>query len=135
MSGRILVLDVTAPESLTLFLLEPNKRLFRKSFRGQRQNILLRIDQFLSASGGRLSELSGLALIEGGGSFSAVRQAAAVLNTIALVHQLTVAGFDRREYKDGELLLAAISRRFAHPSKEQFLTPIYGGEPNIRHSQ
>lgn len=129
---NILIIDITQTDKLAFGLLEGSKSVSHKIYRGERQNLLLRLDQFLTAAKVSLEKLRGLALIEGGGSFSGVRQAAAILNTVAFVRRLPVAGFDHRKYSSREALLLEAARYFRRPRAVKYLTPIYGGEPNIR---
>lgn len=127
----ILVIDITLLDKLILILFDDLRIVHQKIYRGQRQNLLLRIDQFLKGAKSSLGKLDGIALIEGGGSFSTVRQAVAVLNTMALVQGLPVAGFDRRRSDSDQSLLAAIAAFFEHQLGVKFLKPIYSGQPNI----
>ena len=120
------------------------------SIRAKDRIFCKRLISFLKLSKVGLDKLKGIALIEGGGSFSAVRQAAAVLNTIALVKGLPLAGFDLRQFDSLAELLPNIHLAFKKsirssracrgslaivgmppPRRGQFLKPIYSGEPNI----
>ena len=128
----ILIIDVTSTDTLRLRLLEKSKLCAHQIYRGTRQNLLLRLDQFLSAASMELENLLGLALVEGAGSFAALRQATAVLNTIALIKGLPVAGFDCRLFKSETKLWQAIAKVFSSRPSQRFLRPIYSGQPNIR---
>jgi len=126
-------MDSPSPERLNLILLKSQAQaVLKKTYRGARQNLLLRIDQFLSAASIELANLLGLALIEGAGSFATVRQATIVLNTIALIKGLPVAGFDCRLFKSETELWQAIAKVFSSRPSQRFLRPIYSGQPNIR---
>lgn len=129
---QIVIIDITKLNFLSFLLLEKKRGVvFQKKYRGARQNLLLRIDQFLASAKVKLDNLQGWALIEGEGSFSGVRQSVAILNTIALIKGLPAAGFDRRRYASEESVLEAITDFFARSPKVKFLKPIYSGQPNV----
>lgn len=111
------------------------KELNRKSWEktpGRHLNILLCLDKFLKQARIELKNLSGLVLLEGGGSFSGTRQAAAILNTICLVEKIPVLGLDKRKYGDDWLKITREAEKFfRQPKKNYFIKPIYSGEPNI----
>ena len=110
-------------------------KTMRKSWKklpGRHLNILLCLDKFLKRAKTKLKDLTGLVLLEGGGSFSGTRQAAAILNTICLVEKIPVLGLDKRKYGDDRQKITEIAERyFRRSQKGKFIKPIYSGEPNI----
>mgnify|MGYP001607551896 CR=1 FL=1 len=78
-------------------------------------------------------ELSGLILLAGKGSFSAVRSAAIIANTLALSRNLP-AIFETPVNESNESVLLALARgrkRLAEGQSDFPLAPYYDREPNI----
>ncbi len=112
---EILIVDVTASH-----------------LRQSRDNLLADFIKFLREHRLRLTDLRGLVLIEGEGSFSETRQAAAILNTIHLVKKIPVLGIDKRKYKsDYQKMFKAIRKYFYQPPRRRLIKPIYSGAPHI----
>lgn len=134
MRGLFLIIDITYFDKLALTLWrdkELNIKFWKKT-PGRHLNILLCLDKFLKQARVELKDLLGLVLLEGGGSFSGTRQAAAILNTICLVKKIPVLGLDKRKYGDDwpKIILEA-EKYFSRPQKRKFIKPIYNNEPNI----
>lgn len=134
MRGLFLIIDVTDFDKLTMVIWRGEameKKVWRKTA-GRHLNILLCVDKFLWQAEVELKNLSGLVLLEGGGSFSGTRQAAAILNTICLVENIPVLGLDKKKYGgDWQKVGREAEKRFRCPSKNHFIKPIYSGELNI----
>lgn len=134
MSALFLIIDITDFEKLTMVIWRGKelKKKFWKKTPGRHLNILLCLDNFLKQARMELKDLLGMVLLEGGGSFSGTRQAAAILNTICLVEKIPVLGLDKRKYGDDWLKITGEAEiYFCQPQKEKFIKPIYGGVPNI----
>lgn len=134
MTGLFLIVDVTDFDKLAMIFWRSEKmqkKVWPKSA-GRHLNILLCLDKFLQQAKVNLKNLSGLVLLEGGGSFSGTRQAAAILNTICLVGDVPVLGLDKRKYGEDWLkIIRAAKKYFRQPAKNHFIKPIYSGKPNI----
>lgn len=134
MFERFLIIDITDFEKLTMVIWR-GKELNRKSWKktpGRHLNILLCLDKFLKQMKVELKNLSGMVLLEGGGSFSGTRQAAAILNTICLIEKIPVLGLDKRKYGDDwRKIMREAETYFCQPKRDKFIKPIYNGEPNI----
>ncbi|MEK7189409.1 MAG: hypothetical protein AAB666_00310 [Patescibacteria group bacterium] len=134
MCKLFLIIDITDFDKLAMTLWG-KKKIINKSWKktpGRHLNILLCLDKFLKQARMELKDLSGLVLLEGGGSFSGTRQAAAILNTICLVEKIPVLGLDKRKYDDDwPKIIRDVERYFHQSRKDKFIKPIYNGEPNI----
>ncbi|HBV57708.1 MAG TPA: hypothetical protein DEB73_00295 [Candidatus Magasanikbacteria bacterium] len=134
MPGLFLIIDITDFEKLTIVLWrsgELKKKIWPK-LPGRHLNILACLDNFLKQAKIKLKDLSGLVLLEGNGSFSGTRQAAAILNTICLVEKIPALGVDKRKYGDDwQKIIQTMEKYFRASKKEKFIKPIYNGEPNI----
>lgn len=126
----ILIIDITATGALTFVLL--SRVVKKKIYRGRHLNPLVYLDKFLKEKKAGLKQIKGIALIEGGGSFSAVRGAAAILNVLHLVTLVPVWGVDIRKFgSDYQKIFAVVSRHFCQPQKSALVKPVYAGEPHI----
>ncbi|MBI5023070.1 MAG: hypothetical protein HZC05_02840 [Candidatus Magasanikbacteria bacterium] len=134
MSGLFLIIDITDFDKLTMVVRREDKlkkRIWLKSPK-RHLNILACLNKLIKQAKIELRDLSGLVLLEGGGSFSNTRQAAAILNTICLVEKIPVLGLDKRKYGDDwPKIIQAMEKYFRAPNKEKFIKPIYNSEPNI----
>jgi hypothetical protein len=134
MGKLFLIIDITDFEKLTIVIWRDGaleKRIWPK-LPGRHLNILLCLDKLIKQAKIGLKDLSGLILLEGGGSFSGTRQAATILNTICLAEKIPVLGLDKRKYGDDwQKIIQATEKYFRAPKKEKFIKPIYNGEPNI----
>lgn len=128
----VLIIDITTVGEVNFALLD--RQIRRAKFKGKRPNVLVCLDKFLKKNHLTLEKLGGLVLLEGGGTFSGVRLAATILNTIHLTVGVKVLGLDKRKYgEDWEKIFAAAREKLAK-SKAGFIKPVYTGEPNITHS-
>jgi Pyruvate/2-oxoacid:ferredoxin oxidoreductase gamma subunit len=125
----ILIIDITAVDEVGFTLL--NQKIKKAKFRSKRPNVLVCLDKFLKKNHLMLKKLGGLVLLEGGGTFSGVRLAAAILNTIHLAAGVKILGLDKRKYGDDWEKIFAAARKGLAKSKDGFIKPIYTGEPNI----
>lgn len=124
----ILIIDITTIGVLTFVLL--SRVMKKKIYCGGHLNLLICLDKFLKEKKVNLKQLKGIALLEGGGTFSAVRGAAAILNALHLATLVPVWGADIRKFGgDYQKIFAAVSGR--QRQKSGLLKPIYTGEPHI----
>jgi len=129
-----LIVDVTKPRQITFFLFFNNKKKAAKIFKSKHPNFLVLFDKFLSARKKRLEKLACIVLLAGEGSFSNVRQAAAVLNMIKLIKKIPLLILDKRNYLNEEYIFAAARDGFKKGAFV-FIKPIYFKEPNISKSK
>lgn len=126
----ILIIDITVAGGIEFVLLSQSIR--RAKYAGKRPNLLVCLDKFLKKNHLALKKLGGLVLLEGGGTFSGVRLAAAILNTIHLLTGIKILGLDKRKYgEDWDKIFSAAQKQLSKPQKKYFIKPVYTGEPNI----
>lgn len=134
MAASFLIIDIFDFNKLTMSIWrdgEIKRKIWRKP-PGRHLNILLCLDKFLKQEKIKLKDLSGIILLQGGGSFSGVRQAAAILNAIYLWEGIPVLGLDKRKYGDDwQKIIHGAEKYFRHSRKKHFIKPIYSGPPNI----
>lgn len=133
MAKFFVYVDITDIRYLILALERGEKMEIKKISRPaarRRLNILVRLEKFLAEKKLTLKKISGLTLIEGAGSFSEVRLAAAGLNALHLDFGLPVFGLDKRAVGNGWPAIRLAARRGLAEARGP-ITPIYSGEPNI----
>lgn len=124
---KILIVDITEPKTLMFFLV--GKKEQKTVYCGERLNLLVCLDEWIKKNKLGWPNLAGIALLEGGGTFSNVRLAATILNTIHLITGVSVAGIDKRKYGDWQEIITVVKKIF--DKKTGYIKPIYSGEPNI----
>ncbi len=128
--SKILTIDVTGAERQKISLFDGTKEVHH-SWRDKKRPLLVCLDKFLKEKKIKLSVLTGLILLEGGGTFSQVRSAAAVLNAWHHVARLPVLGIDKRKIVSYQKILKVARRAFVRSPRGRLIKPIYTGEPNI----
>lgn len=133
MTKPLVYIDITDSRYLILVLERGNKLEIKKISRpaiSKRMNILARLEKFLAEKKLTLRKISGFVLLEGAGSFSEVRLAAAGLNALHLDFGLPVLGLDKRVLGN-DLAAIRLAARQGLAVARGPITPIYSGEPNI----
>jgi len=126
---KIVYINITEPGKI-IFLFDNGEKEIKVIKNGTRLNLLMLLESFLKKCKIDFKNIRAFVLLEGGGSFSGVRQAAAILNTIFLVKKIKVIGLDIRLYQNmGEI--KQIVKEKLLSTKDEFIKPIYSGEPNI----
>lgn len=120
----ILLIDITEPKALQFFWSDK-----KTVYRGERLNLLVCLDKWMKKNKLGWPDISGMVLIEGGGTFTGVRLAATILNTIHLITGVPVAGLDKRKFFHLDEIVAESKKIFN--KKTGYIKPIYSGEPNI----
>lgn len=89
------------------------------------QDLLLRIDSLVKKTGAGWSDIEGVAVFSGPGSFTGLRIGVTVANTIAYARSVPIAGCG------GEKWQAECLARLASGESDGIVLPVYGAEPNI----
>jgi len=94
---------------------------------GSRSSILSELETILSPS--EISQLEGIALVYGPGSFSSVRSGVVIANLLSRLYHVPLYGFTKDEAMD----LIDVRRQLVSGSKQpsQYISPLYDAEPNI----
>lgn len=99
------------------------------------ETVLESLQALLSAGGISVPQLTGIIIVSGPGSFSALRIGLAVFNTIAWQSRIPIAGVNKREFTDYEQLLRVGMERLERIDGFNIIIPEYGSEPNIHNNQ
>jgi tRNA A37 threonylcarbamoyladenosine modification protein TsaB len=95
--------------------------------RGLREPLLSRLSDFLPQSS--LKELIGICVVEGPGTFSAVRGGVLVANLLSRLYHIPLYGVSKNDAEDLEILRQRIASKKL-PSRS-YVAPVYDQEPNI----
>ncbi|MBI5230059.1 MAG: hypothetical protein HY981_02045 [Candidatus Magasanikbacteria bacterium] len=134
---HLLLIDITTVGIFRAGILKEWKLTRAREFEyAHGSSFLAHMIRYLKAQTMKENAVQGIALVEGKGSFSAVRAAVCVLNTLQWTKGVRAAGFDCRDYVDTAHLYAAITRFFSkRPRSRVSLRPLYQGLPNITTSK
>lgn len=130
----ILIVDTSNIEYIYLALGEAGRikddRKIPAKFE-QEEKLLVGLRDFLSDNKLTLTDLDGLIVVSGPGSFSALRIGLAVANTIAWSLSKPIIGFKTNEFKDYQDLLVKGMSALDKIDEFKLILPQYGTEPNI----
>lgn len=98
------------------------KRRFHES-----EELLQRVDDLFKEGKTRARDLAGIIVVVGPGSFTALRAACVIANTMAYVEKLPLYGFKRSEYDE----LADLLKKTRTKKQKSYLEPFYGKAPKI----
>lgn len=99
-----------------------------KTWQADRQlalGLLSQLEQFLSENAASFSDLSGLFVYRGPGSFTGLRIGITVMNTASYALSLPIVG------EDGELWIEDSVRRLIKSENDEIVLPLYGSEARI----
>lgn len=130
---KIILIDITRAGKL-LFILDNGRKIKKISKKGEHLNLLFLLNKILQENKLFFSDLLGMVLLEGGGSFSGVRQAVAILNTLHLIKKVSVLGLDKRKVGDDYGKILSLAKKKLNKNSS-YLKPIYNGGPNITKPQ
>ena len=129
-----LIINTTPQDYLEVILAQSNK-ILRKRKKSKNffnaENLVPLLDNLLKVDQGELSQLSGLGVVTGPGSFSSIRTALTVARVLAWILELPLVGIKREEFTDNQDLVDKIYFRLTYNPSHYFPQPYYGKEPNI----
>ena len=122
----ILLLDTSTPECRLTFV-EGDWRYDTKwqADRELAKGLLAYVQSQLEGQGKTWSDLTGLGVYKGPGSFTGLRIGITVLNTVAYAQKISIVG------ETGEGWQEKAIQRLQRGESDQIVLPEYGGEANI----
>ncbi len=99
-------------------------RVHVRAFSGRAGDLLIK----MAKNRRRLSRASGICVVAGPGSFSAVRTGVLFANLLSRLLKRPLVGVRREEAED---LTALSARLHDHPLSSSYVAPSYDAEPNI----
>ncbi|MDD2647041.1 MAG: hypothetical protein PHV78_03355 [Patescibacteria group bacterium] len=97
----------------------------------RRVNILIYLDKLLKDAAMPLEKIKGLIVVSGPGSFSGIRTALAITNTLAMGLKIPAAGVYLDPSKSNQGLIKQGLKKLLSKNKNTLVMPHYGAEPNI----
>ena len=122
----ILLLDTSTPECRLTFV-EGDWRYDTKwqADRELAKGLLAYVQSQLEGQGKTWSDLAGLGVYKGPGSFTGLRIGITVLNTVAYAQKISIVGETGEEWQEKAI------QRLQRGESDQVVLPEYGGEANI----
>jgi hypothetical protein len=122
-----LLIDSCERMRLRLALIPERGELKEIIIEGSRNSVLAEIEQRVSPE--ELGTLSGILLVYGPGSFSAVRGGVIIANLLSRLYHVPLYGFTKEEAVD----LLDVRRQLIAGTKESsaYISPLYDAAPNI----
>jgi tRNA A37 threonylcarbamoyladenosine modification protein TsaB len=115
--------------TINLALCEGNKVTRLMSVDASPEAYLAQIDQLLQRWGISLSELNGIMVVTGPGSFTSVRVSVTVANAIAFARNIPI--FSLENPKNLELMELIRNADLSKSAERKFVFPAYGAPVNI----
>jgi tRNA A37 threonylcarbamoyladenosine modification protein TsaB len=121
-----LLLDLSTKDSIKLSLFNKQTKL-DKAFLGMNRELLFSIDKFLKQQKIKKTEVEGIMVVVGEGSFTSTRLAVTVANTFAYILQIPLLAINKDQADKAQTLIPELLKQ----PKGQYLSATYSGEPNI----
>jgi len=130
----ILIINSSELEGLLVALADQNKIVIKvvvKAKFAHEEKLLNTIDKLLRLKKIKLTKLTGLIVVSGPGSFSALRIGLAVANTIAWQLNIPIVGISKELFGSVEELYKLGKKYLSRRSKFSLVLPFYNQAPNI----
>lgn len=130
----ILLIDTSNIEYFFLGLADSQSLKLQKKVKAHfehEEKLLLNLDQLCQKANISPNSLQGIIVVDGPGSFSALRIGLAVANTIGWQLHIPVVGVHKNEYHSLEELYIAGFKLLKQKSGFSLVLPVYDKEPNI----
>lgn len=124
---RWLFLDSSERGLLRLALMPEAGRLIQKTIRRPRVNVPVEVASFMDV--GDTKDLTGICVVAGPGSFSAVRSGVLAANLLARFLHVPLAGVSVAEASDLSVLRGRLAMNDV--PAVSYVAPVYDAEPNI----
>lgn len=120
-------IQTDSPEA-TLFLYKGHRLVGQKSWQADRElakGLLARLEIFLAESDVSFTDLSGLFIYKGPGSFTGLRIGITVMNTLAYGLSISIVGGSGDKWVEESL------HRLMDGENDRSVQPFYGADPRI----
>jgi len=101
----------------------------------RRINLLKIFDQLLKKNKITVNKISGLIVVNGPGSFSGIRTALSLTNTISVLKKIPAVGISLDDAATNHDLINLGIKKISRTKKISLVLPDYGREPNITKSK
>lgn len=116
----------------TLILVKNENVVEKKKLRSESasRNLLKSIDGLLKKNNVPTKKITGIAVNQGPGQFSALRTGVVIANTMGFTLNIPVVGVACEQYSDDYFLCHGL-KKLSRVKKFHPILPLYGSEPNI----
>ena len=122
-----LLIDMSVQDQIHLALFDTETRV-DKIFKGQNRELLFCIDELVKSRKYKAeSDIKGIMVVVGAGSFTSTRIACVVANTFGYVLQIPLLAISVERVDKVKELIPVLSKQ----PKGQYISATYSGEPNI----
>jgi tRNA A37 threonylcarbamoyladenosine modification protein TsaB len=122
-----LLIDSSDRASFRVAMIPQTGEILERASQGIRASVLAELHELIHPSD--ISSLSGIAVVYGPGSFSAIRSGVLIANLLSRLYHLPLYGFTKEEASN----MIDIRRQLVSGTKEtsSYVSPLYDAEPNI----
>ena len=99
------------------------------------ESILKGLNQLFKKANQAVKNIKGLIVVNGPGSFTGIRVALSIANTIAWQLKIPVVGISLNKGKDNQTLIKAGWSKLLKTNSSRLVRPFYGQKPNITKSK
>lgn len=122
----ILLLDTSSPIA-RMTLIDGSDRIYQEwqADRTLAKDLLKRLNEFLDSNRRSWSDIDGLGVLSGPGSFTGLRIGITVMNTIANCEHIPIVSGEGEDWHE------QVPRKLASHEDEKIIIPNYGAQANI----
>jgi len=134
MKNIILYINTTGEEKVYLALGNKGKLIAKKEFKAkyrQSERLIPAIDLLLKKNKVKMQDLSGIAVVNGPGPFTATRIGVTVANALAYALNIKIAGLRADEFNSVEAMIIKGWQGLKKAKIGGIIKPVYNREPNI----
>lgn len=121
-----LLIDGGEKNNIT-FVFFTEKMQERKSYARSNREMLQSLEEALTSLNKKQSDIAGIAIVLGVGSFSGTRVATTIANSFAYARDIPVVGITSTEAED----LFGVKEKISSAKKGEYVSALYSAEPHI----
>jgi len=130
-----LIIDTSSSEKVFVALYQGNILISKISYLAkakQSEKLLEIIDKLLIKNKAKPSQLKGIIVVKGPGSFVGLRVGLTVANIFSYVLNIPIVGIKRGEFKDVKGLIEKRNKKVQRATKPQIILPYYGEKLRLK---
>lgn len=130
----ILIIDTSSRDTIFIGLGKDKTFLAKSNLQAkskQAEKLLPQIEKIITTAKKKLSDIKGIAVVSGPGSFTALRIGVVTANTLSYGLDIPVVEIRHQEFKSREELLEISKVKLKKVTSINLIEPFYGKEPSI----
>lgn len=134
----ILLINTAQQNQTTIGLIKSSSFIAKKTWTSkfhQSEKLLPEIDKLFKKGKNNLTQLKGIIVVNGPGSFSAVRIGVSTANALSYALKIPAAAVKLTEFESLDELIKIGEKRLKRVKQPQIIEPFYSKEPNITKSK